>query len=265
MNDLFTLFTSRFEAAGIDAVVTGSVAAMLYGEPRLTHDIDLVVLLDDDSIEALVHAFPDEDFYCAPEEAIRVEARRVQRGHFNIIHHETGFKADVYIAGRDPLKAAVASTSRISAGSFGTRPASSICKRSKPRSKSSGSPTSGGKSTRRRADHGYCCGGVATPPLAIGIADADHVDHALVLDVQAVVRLPTGDALPAEPHVLRAVADRLELLGFADVAVVHGLAGARAREQYGRREAAELASHCAIRCHERVSAITTSRETALHC
>ena len=33
MNDLFTLFTSPFEAAGIDAVVTGSVAAMLYGEP----------------------------------------------------------------------------------------------------------------------------------------------------------------------------------------------------------------------------------------
>lgn len=101
--DLFTLFTSRFSSAGIDAVVTGSVAAMLYGEPRLTHDIDLVVLLDDDSISALVHAFPEDEFYCAPEEVIRVEARRPLRGHFNIIHHATGFKADVYLAGRDPL------------------------------------------------------------------------------------------------------------------------------------------------------------------
>lgn len=103
MNDLFTLFTSRLEAAGIDFVVTGSVAAMLYGEPRLTHDIDLVVLLDERGIRALVKAFPDEEFYCAPAEVIRVEARRRQRGHFNIIHHETGFKADVYIAGEDPL------------------------------------------------------------------------------------------------------------------------------------------------------------------
>lgn len=103
MNDLFTLFTSRLEAAGIEAVVTGSVAAMLYGDPRLTHDIDLVVLLDERSIRALVRAFPDEDFYCAPAEVILVEARRPQRGHFNIIHHETGFKADVYIAGKDPL------------------------------------------------------------------------------------------------------------------------------------------------------------------
>lgn len=103
MNDLFTLFTSRLNAAGIDAIVTGSVAAMLYGEPRLTHDIDMVVLLDDATIDALVRAFPDEEFYCAPAEVIRVEARRARRGHFNIIHYETGFKADMYIAGDDPL------------------------------------------------------------------------------------------------------------------------------------------------------------------
>jgi hypothetical protein len=117
MNDLFTLFTSRLEAAGIEAVVTGSVAAMLYGEPRLTHDIDLVVLLDDRSIRALVRAFPDEEFYCAPAEVILVEARRPQRGHFNIIHHETGFKADVYIAGQDPLhRWALANRRRVAFG-----------------------------------------------------------------------------------------------------------------------------------------------------
>ena len=103
VNDLFTLFTSRLDAAGIDAIITGSVAAMLYGEPRLTHDIDMVVLLDDSRVDALVRAFPDEEFYCAPAEVIRMEARRSQRGHFNIIHHETGFKADMYIAGDDPL------------------------------------------------------------------------------------------------------------------------------------------------------------------
>ncbi len=117
MSDLFTLFTSRLEAAGIDAIVTGSVAAMLYGEPRLTHDIDLVVLLDERSIRALVRAFPDEEFYCAPAEVIRVEAQRAQRGHFNIIHHETGFKADIYICGEDPLhRWALANRRRIPLG-----------------------------------------------------------------------------------------------------------------------------------------------------
>ncbi len=36
---------------------------------------------------------------------IAVEVAREQRGHFNIIHHETGFKAVVYLSGRDPLHA----------------------------------------------------------------------------------------------------------------------------------------------------------------
>lgn len=62
-------------------------------------------------------AFPDEEFYCAPAEVIRVEARRSQRGHFNIIHHETGFKADVYVAGEDPLhRWALANRRRVSFG-----------------------------------------------------------------------------------------------------------------------------------------------------
>lgn len=34
-----------------------------------------------------------------------VEARRRQRGHFNLIHHDTGHKADIYLFGEDPLHA----------------------------------------------------------------------------------------------------------------------------------------------------------------
>lgn len=103
MDDLFALFTARLDAAGIESMVTGSVAAMVYGEPRLTNGIDLIVVLDVAAVAALVAAFPLDEFYCAPAEVIRVEVLRGHRGHFNIIHHATGFKADVYIAGRDPL------------------------------------------------------------------------------------------------------------------------------------------------------------------
>jgi hypothetical protein len=63
-----------------------------------------VVLLETDAdARALARVFPDEEFYCAPVEVINVERRRAVRGHFNIIHHETGFKADIYPIGRDPL------------------------------------------------------------------------------------------------------------------------------------------------------------------
>lgn len=99
----FLVFIRRFNDLGIEYMVTGSVAVIVYGEPRLTHDVDLVVELKREKIDDLSRAFPLNDFYCPPPEVLAVEAARPQRGHFNIIHHETGFKADVYLLGRDAL------------------------------------------------------------------------------------------------------------------------------------------------------------------
>ena len=36
---------------------------------------------------------------------IESERTRDRRGHFNLIHHESGFKADIYLTGRDELHA----------------------------------------------------------------------------------------------------------------------------------------------------------------
>jgi hypothetical protein len=41
--DLIALFAQPLNQAGIRYLIGGSVAAMLYGEPRVTHDIDLTV------------------------------------------------------------------------------------------------------------------------------------------------------------------------------------------------------------------------------
>ena len=56
-----------------------------------------------DDLPRLVIAFPEEEFYCPPTEIIQLEMGREQRGHFNLIHHDTGFKADIYLCGSDPL------------------------------------------------------------------------------------------------------------------------------------------------------------------
>ena len=103
--NLFLIFTERLNSLGVPYMVSGSVAVILYGEPRLTHDVDLIVVLDREQIARLLEVFPPAEFYCPPIEVIVMEAAREQRGHFNIIHHETGFKADVYLSGRDPLHA----------------------------------------------------------------------------------------------------------------------------------------------------------------
>lgn len=103
--DLFLLFTEPLERDRIPYMVGGSVASMSYGEPRLTNDIDIVVDLNPASIKTLCMAFPETTFYCPPEDVVRIESKRSRRGHFNVIHHDTGHKADFYICGDDPLQA----------------------------------------------------------------------------------------------------------------------------------------------------------------
>ncbi|MBW2610399.1 MAG: hypothetical protein JRC68_08670 [Deltaproteobacteria bacterium] len=102
-HNLFQIYISRLEKLNIRYIATGAVASIIYGEPRLTHDIDLIVELTDENAETIIGAFPSEKFYCPPIEIIKLEADRPRRGHFNLIHHETGFKADIYIAGQDEL------------------------------------------------------------------------------------------------------------------------------------------------------------------
>ena len=101
----FIIFTRKLNELGVRYMVSGSVAAIYYGEPRLTNDVDIIVFLKQADLPRLGQAFPLEEFYCPPPEVIQMELAREQRGHFNLIHHDTGFKADIYLMGRDALHA----------------------------------------------------------------------------------------------------------------------------------------------------------------
>lgn len=101
--NLFLIFLERLNNSGIEYMTTGSVASIIYGEPRVTHDIDLVLGLHTHNIEKLVSVFDREEFYCPPMEVIKAEIAKKTGGHFNIIHHSTGFKADIYPVGEDKL------------------------------------------------------------------------------------------------------------------------------------------------------------------
>jgi hypothetical protein len=97
------LFVDRLEVLGLPYMVTGSTASMIYGEPRLTLDLDLVVELEVERAAEFLAAFPEAEFYRPPLEVVRLECSRDSRGHFNLIHHETGMKADLYLAAKDDL------------------------------------------------------------------------------------------------------------------------------------------------------------------
>lgn len=94
--DFISLFVAPLETAGMKYMITGSVASSIYGEPRHTLHIDLVVLLQPQQIQQLSTLFPEENYYLPPDDVIAIESRRESRGHFNIIHHHTGLKAGLY-------------------------------------------------------------------------------------------------------------------------------------------------------------------------
>lgn len=102
---LSLVFLRPLNQLGIRYIVGGGVAAILYGEPRFTNDLDLVVFLRHTDIPRLVEAFPAPEFYVPPAEAIAAEIARPEKGQFNLIHADTGFKADLYTTGRDEFNA----------------------------------------------------------------------------------------------------------------------------------------------------------------
>jgi hypothetical protein len=100
--DLFSLFVRPVHQAGWRYMVSGSLASVHYGEPRLTMDVDLAVHLPPAEIEALAAVFPPADYYVPPLEVAIAEVARPVRGHFNVIHLTSGQKADFYPSRNHP-------------------------------------------------------------------------------------------------------------------------------------------------------------------
>ncbi len=111
--DVVSIFAPALTAAGVEWMVSGGVAAILYGEPRLTQDIDVVVAMHPRDAVRFAQQFPDADFYCPPVEVIAQEAERAAFGHFNVLHLESDARADVYVAGSDMLAQQGLATKRV--------------------------------------------------------------------------------------------------------------------------------------------------------
>jgi hypothetical protein len=100
--DLVALFVLPLEALGVRYMVTGSVAAMGYGEPRLTNDVDIVVELTARDAGRFARAFEAAgDLYVPPEETIAAAVAHGAGASFNVIHPAQAVKADYFVAADD--------------------------------------------------------------------------------------------------------------------------------------------------------------------
>ena len=81
-------------------MVTGSVVSSLQGEPRMTHDMDIVVNILFKSAAALIKAFPPPQYYLS-ENSIK-EAIEHQ-SMFNLLDTNEGDKIDFWILTGEPF------------------------------------------------------------------------------------------------------------------------------------------------------------------
>lgn len=101
--DLLGVVGAQLDRIGCPRFTTGSVASMVYGEPRFTNDIDIVVRLDERGAREIAAAFVGDDWYVSAEAAVDAVRRR---GMFNIIHVPSGLKVDLIVAPNDPYDTA---------------------------------------------------------------------------------------------------------------------------------------------------------------
>lgn len=114
--ELLRRLAQTLEQLRVPYLVTGSVATIYWGEPRLTRDIDVVVELDLPGARRLVDQFPAPEFYVSEEAAEEAVRRRRQ---FNVIQIPTGLKVDLMVASMDAFDhSRFARVRRVDVGGF---------------------------------------------------------------------------------------------------------------------------------------------------
>ena len=98
--ELLKKVVRTLEQLHIRYMVSGSVASSLQGEPRSTHDIDIVVDLPESKVHDLAAAFPSPDFYLDEEAVAEAVARRDMA---NLIDTTSGDKVDFWLLTEDPF------------------------------------------------------------------------------------------------------------------------------------------------------------------
>lgn len=99
--DVALAVARALEACGIEYFLGGSMASSLYGHPRLTNDLDFVVLLRPNQVGALKVALGDD--FDLDEVALEDAARR--KGSWNIFHAPTVTRVDLFVVRDDDYDA----------------------------------------------------------------------------------------------------------------------------------------------------------------
>lgn len=97
--DVLLRFLAVLDALGIPYAIGGSLASGLHGEPRATHDFDLLVELSSDQVRPLGDALGPDFYVDVPSIREALERKR----SFSVIHRGSAQKIDVFVSSREAL------------------------------------------------------------------------------------------------------------------------------------------------------------------
>ncbi len=92
--DLLLEVTRRLDTLKVPYLITGGIAVSLWGKPRFTEDIDLIIGAQINNSKEIFKAF-ENDFYLSEEAITKALSFG---GEFNIIHNKSGLKVDFWIS-----------------------------------------------------------------------------------------------------------------------------------------------------------------------
>ena len=94
-----TPLVEAFDRFGIAYYVGGSVASSVHGRRRYTQDVDVVAALQLKHVQTLV-AMLQQEYYI---DAGMIRSAIQNRSSFNLLHHDTGVKVDVFVQKTGPF------------------------------------------------------------------------------------------------------------------------------------------------------------------
>jgi hypothetical protein len=98
--ELLAAVVHTLEELDIEYMITGSIVSSLQGEPRSTHDIDVVVNLPSSKAHALAAAFPLPDYYLDGDAVLEAVATK---GMVNLMDTRSGDKVDFWLLTESPF------------------------------------------------------------------------------------------------------------------------------------------------------------------
>jgi len=101
--DLLSSVVGALDECGCAYMLTGSFASSMQGEPRLSHDIDLIVDLTTQHVSHLLKRFPPPSFHL-DEQSIRHAL--AERTMFTLLEVQEGDKIDFWMLTDEPFDTA---------------------------------------------------------------------------------------------------------------------------------------------------------------